>query len=166
MKRIFLLFFFAALTLGAIAQKDDQTVSFDGIGALKLWMNKAELEKLLQTKIVLKVIGVSEVYTETVKTTYKGIEFELYLMRSGEVVARLEGITTSSPLFKTAEGIGIGSDQLTIINTYEKHMLIITKETITYANIDDIRSSIVFHMQNKKVVKISVQPTAEFRDRE
>jgi hypothetical protein len=166
MKKIFLLFSFVALSLGINAQKDDHSLTFDGLGALKVGMTKAELEKLLKTKIVLKEIGVTEVYTETVKATYKGIDFELFLMRFDPEVARLEAVSTTSPLFKTPEGIGIGTDQTTIINAYEKHLLIITKEEITYADISDIRSSIVFTMQNKKVVKIAVAPTAAFRDRE
>ena len=166
MKKIFLLFSFVALSLGMVAQKDDHTLKFDGLGALKLGMTKAELEKLLNTKIVLKHIGVDEVYTETVNATYKGIDYELFLMRRDDVVAVLEGVTTTSPVFKTPEGIGVGSDQLTIINTYEKHLLMIVRDYITYAHIDDLRSSIVFTMQNKKVVKISIEPTAMFRDRE
>jgi hypothetical protein len=166
MKKILLFFSFATLSLVVNAQKEDHSLTFDGMGALKTGMTKAELEKLLKTKIVLKQIGVTEVYTETINTTYKGIDFELFLMRFDPDVAVLEAVSTTSPLFKTQEGIGIGSDQTTIINTYEKHLLIITKDEITYAHIDDIRSSIVFTMQNKKVVKISVAPTAAFRDRE
>jgi hypothetical protein len=166
MKKIFLLFSFAAFSLATNAQKDDHTVTFDGLGPFKLDMTKAQLEKLLNSKIILKQIGVSEVFTETVKTTYKGIEFELHLMRNDNVGATLNGITTTSPLYKTAEGIGVGSDQLTIINTYEKHLLMISRDAITYAHIDNIRSSIVFTMQNKKVVGITVEPTAMFLDRE
>ena len=103
---------------------------------------------------------------ETINATYKGIPFELELMGSDQQSVRLESVSTTSPLYKTKEGVGIGSDQQTIVNAYEKHLLIIHKEAITLADIDNIRSSIVFEMKNKKVVKIRVEPTAAFRDRE
>lgn len=166
MKKSFLLFTLVLSATLLIAQNNKRVLNFDGIDQLKLGMNKAELEKLLGKKIILKHIWIDEIYTETVEVTYKGIKFELMLMRSYEDTARLESVTTGSPLYKTAEGIGIGSDQNSIINTYENHLLIITGDWITLANIDDIRSSIVFTMKNKKVVQISVEPTAAFRDRE
>ena len=166
MNKIFLLFSFVALSLGGIAQKDDHSLTFDGLGAIKLDMTKPELEKLFNTKIVLKVIGHSESYTETVNATYKGIEYKLHLMLNDNVGATLEGVSTTSPLFKTAEGIGVGSDWLTIINTYEKHLLMISKDAITYTDINNLKASIVFTLQNKKVVEITVEPTAMFRDRE
>jgi hypothetical protein len=166
MKKIFLLFFLLAFSLGLNAQKEDQKLTFEGIGVFKLGMTKAELEKLINSKIILKHIGIDEVYTETVKAMYKGAEYEFQLMRNDNVVASLEGVSTTSPLYKTDEGIGVGSDQLTIINTYEKHLLMIGREAITYARENNLKSSIVFTMQNKKVVMITVEPTAMFRDRE
>lgn len=166
MKKILVLISFITVCFIAFAQKEGHTASFDGLGELRLGMPKAELEKLLNTRIVLKHIGIDEVYTETVKATYKGIPFELDLMRNDNVVATLEGVSTTSPLFKTAEGIGIGTDQSKIIDTYEKHLLIITKEAITLVDIDNIHSSIVFYLKEKKVTQITIEPTAMFRDRE
>ena len=136
------------------------------MGVFKLGATKAELEKLLSKKIVLKHIGIDERRAETVDVTYDGINFQLYVMGSDKDNFYLEGVTTNSPLFKNAEGIGIGTEQSKIIDTYEKHLLIITKGAITLANIDNISSSIVFYLKDKKVVEISVEPTAEFRDRE
>ena len=166
MKKIFLFFSLLALTLITHAQKDNQLVTFDNLGPFKLGMSKAELEKLVGAKIVLKHIRIDEAFTETVKVMYKGSEYDLDLGINDKVEAQLEGVSSSSPLYKTAEGIGIGSDLETIVNTYEKHMLIITAGTITYANIDNIHASIVFYMEGKKVVKIEVEPTAAFLDRE
>ncbi|HUR66631.1 MAG TPA: hypothetical protein VMZ03_09785 [Chitinophagaceae bacterium] len=166
MKKVFLFLSIIVFSLVTRAQKDDHTLTFDGIGELKLGLTKAQLEKMLNTRILLKQIGLTESFTETVKTMYKGIEFELDLMRNDNVVAALEGVSTTSPLFKTPEGIGVGSDQLTIINAYEKDLLIISYGSITYTNINQIHASIVFVMENKKVVKVIVEPTAMFRDRE
>ncbi|HEV7781466.1 MAG TPA: hypothetical protein VGO58_09375 [Chitinophagaceae bacterium] len=166
MKKIILLISFAAVASFASAQNNGHIVSFDGMDELKIGIGKVELEKLLKIKIEFKHIGKDERYTETINATYKGIPMEIDMMRSDEIVARLDGMRTSSPLFKTAEGIGVGSDQQTIINTYEKHLLIIDKETITLADADNLHSSIVFWMKDKKVVAIGSEPTAAFRDRE
>src|SRR5687767_11512878 len=177
MKKIFL-FIFLALTAGsASSQKNDYTVNFDGIGELKLGMGKAELEKLLNVKLVLKHIHVDEVYAETVQAKYLGKDVELYLMRSEDKIAILESITVTDPLFKTADGTGIGTDQSTIVNKYEGQLLIIhpeysednivkNKTTIILAKIDSYRDAIIFTMANKKVVAIKVGPTPQFRDRE
>jgi hypothetical protein len=177
MKKIFLVFFFAVLGIFATAQKNDYVVSFDGIGGLQLGMGKAELEKLLKMKIVLKHIHVDQVYTETIHGKYLGMDVELYLMRSEDKVAYLEAVAVTNPVFKTAEGIGIGTDQSTIIDKYEDQLLIMHPDysedgtrknsyTIKVAYINNYHSSIIFTMVNKKVVAIQVAPTPEFRDRE
>ncbi|MEO5946364.1 MAG: hypothetical protein ABIP79_06070 [Chitinophagaceae bacterium] len=179
MKKIFLFLCFVFVSICATAQNNDYTVSFEGMGAIKLGMNKAKLEKLLNLKILLKEIGVGVVMNETIKAKYMGIDMELYLF-GDEKSYFLEGISTTSPLFKTIDGIGIGTDQLTIINKYEKHLLIIHPEyvdeisaktskprtIITLANIDNYREAIIFTLVNKKVVAIEVGPTPQFRDRE
>lgn len=166
MRKLFLLFILTLTTYAGHAQKEKRMLSFEGIDELKLGIGKAEIEKLTGKKIVLKHIGIDERYTEYVDVSYRGLHFEIMLMRSEEQVARLESISTTSIMYRTKEGIGVGSDQLSIINAYEKDLLIISPETITLAGINDIRSSIVFYMKNKVVVKISVEPTAAFRDRE
>jgi len=177
MKKIFLLFFLATITTITHAQKNDYLVSYDGIGALKLGLSKAELEKLLKINITLRHIGVDEVYVETIKAKYLGADVSLHLFRSEEKVAILEGVSTSSPLCKTADGIGTGTDQSTIINKFENDLLIIHPDyeedkpnsnqiTITLAGINDYRSGITFTLVNKKVISIKVAPTPEFRDRE
>lgn len=180
MKKIFLFLSFVVVFVCATAQKNDYTVSFEGMGALKLGMNKAELEKLLNIKIVLKHIGVDIVMIETIKAKYMGIDMELYLFGSADNMLYLEGIGTTSPLFKTTDGIGIGTDQLTIINKYENHLLIIHPEykeepsanankprtIITLANINNYKEAIIFTLVDKKVVAIEVGPTPQFRDRE
>jgi len=177
MKKIFLFLFLAVLSVSAHAQKNEYTVSFDGIGDLKLGMGKAELEKLLNIKIALKHIHVDEVYVETIRTKYLGKDVSLYLMRSEDKIAVLESVTVTDPMFKMADGTGIGTDQSTIVNKYEDQLLIIQPDysedntrrnstTITLAKLDNYRAAIMFSMVNKKVVSIEVGPTPQFRDRE
>ena len=175
MKKIFLFLLFVVTVAHAGAQKNDYTVSYDGIGELKLGMSRAELEKLLQMKIVLKHIGVDEVRMETVHAKYQGKDIELHLFGSED--ASLEGISVTDPLFKTADGIGIGTDQSTIVDKYEDHLLIIqpvysenetlkNSTSITLVNLQNYRAAIIFTLTNKKVVAIEIGPTPEFRDRE
>jgi hypothetical protein len=168
MKKILVLLSCITIYFIAFAQKGDHSASFDGLDEFKIGKTKAELEKILGKKIVLKHIMIDEIYTETIDVTYNGTDFQLYLMRSQvpSEVAWLESVSTKSAAFKTAEGIGIGTDQSKIIDTYEKHLLIITKESITLVDIDNIHSSIVFYLKDKKVTEISVELTAAFRDRE
>ncbi|MEO7923511.1 MAG: hypothetical protein ABIR30_07525 [Chitinophagaceae bacterium] len=182
MKKIFLFLSLVLFSVCAVAQKNDHTVSFDGIGAIKIGMNKAALEKLLGIKIEFKHIGIDEVYMESIQAKYLGVDMELTLFRRDDVGAVLEDISTTNPLCKTAEGVGTGTDQLTIINKFgDPYLLIIgpvweeegaeyrrskTKTTITVAEIENYRSAIIFSLVNKKVVSIKVGPTPEFRDRE
>src|SRR5687767_3489043 len=177
MKKIFVLIFLAVITGSASSQKNEYTVSFDGIGELKLGMGKAELEKLLNIKIVLKHIHVDEVYTETIPAKYLGKDVALFLMRSENKIAVLEDITVTDPLFKIADGTGIGTTQADIVNKYEDQLLIIhpdysednssnNRTTIVLARIENYREAIIFTMANKKVVAIKVGPTPQFRDRE
>ena len=172
MKKIYLLVFFAITASCAGAQQNDNTLSFDGVGKLKLGMGKAELEKLLQMKIVFKHIGVDMVRMEAVNAKYQGKDVVLHFFDSS-----LEGIEVTDPLFKMADGTGIGTDQSTIIKRYEDQLLIVHPEysdegkvkdriTIKLVSIENIRSAIIFTLVNKKVVAIEVGPTPEFRDRE
>ena len=177
MKKILVLLFFVVTADSTIAQKNGYTVSFDGIGELRLGMGKAELEKLLHIKFVLKHIHVDGVYTETVQAKYLGKDVTLNLMRSEDKIAFLESISVTDPLFKMADGTGIGTDQSTIVNKYEDQLLIIqplyleenrvrNTTTVTLANIENYHAAIIFTMVNNKVVSIEMGPTPEFRDRE
>ncbi|MEO7984509.1 MAG: hypothetical protein ABI688_10545 [Bacteroidota bacterium] len=182
MKKIFLFLFLGTLVASVRGQQDQQAVSFEGIGALTMSMSKAELEKLLHIKIVLKHIHVDGIYSEDVPVKYKGVDMVISLFRSEDKVAMVEGIFTTNPLFKTAKGIGVGSDAATIIDKYEDQLLIIqpeyenpdgpdyklstTKSTITLADIDNYHFGIIFSLVNNKVVSVNVTYTPEFRDRE
>lgn len=172
MKKILFLLFILFATK-ANSQNKDYLLSLDGIGLIKLGMPLTGLEKLLKTKIVLKVIDVdSVVLVETIKTKYKGIDVEIDLIKRQDYIA-VDGISTSSPLCKTVSGIGIGSTKLQVIAAYEGYYIDAepvyeyegdekpkknkTKSTITVKE-DEEGYAIVFTLLNKKVVSFAIYP--------
>jgi hypothetical protein len=173
MKKILLLMSIVVAT-SAIAQSKDYLLSLDGIGSLKLGMSLTELNKLLHTKVVLKIIDIDSVrLTETVNAKYKGIDVEIDLIKWPDETIVVDGISTSSTLCKTKSGIGIGSTKLQIIAAYEGYYIDAkpvyeyegddkpkkskTKSTITIKE-DEEGFAIVFNLLNKKVVSFSVIP--------
>lgn len=161
-------------TFAATAQNNDYLVTAKGIGALKLGMKKAALEKVLNKKITLKYLSDKDSgYADTIKTKYKNADVTLYLGKeyvdeNTEVVV-LNGILCSSPLCKTKSGIGIGDDKMKIINTYEFNSVNIWPEfedenytrrsktkSVIYVTFDDDENTVVFHLVNKKVVSFEV----------
>jgi hypothetical protein len=167
------LFLFILLSATAVAQNKDYLLSLDGIGPIKLGMPLTDLQKLLQTKIILKVIDIdSVVLVETIKTKYKGIDVEIDLIKRQDYIA-VNGISTSSPLCKTKSGIGIGSTKLQIIAAYEGYHIDArpfydydaddkpqkskTKSTVTVKE-DEEGYAMVFTLVNHKVVFFEIYP--------
>ena len=165
--------FFSAITA---AQSKDYLLSLDGIGSLKLGMNLTELEKLLHTKITLKVIGVDSVMLfETIHAKYKSIDVELDLIKrqgipSDEIV--VNGISTSSPLCKTKSGLGIGATKLELIAAYEGYYIDVkpdytyngdkpekseTKSSVTIKE-DEEGYALIFNLLNNKVISFQIIP--------
>jgi hypothetical protein len=79
------------------------------------------------------------------------------------------GVRSNSPLCKTQSGIGIGTDKLKIVTTYENYSIslwpeydddayTIKSKTRSVAQVmnDDYDSMILFHLVNKKVVGFEV----------
>ena len=174
MKKLFpFLFIFLATT--AIAQSKDYLLSLDGIGSLKLGMPVAELEKVLRTKVILKVINIDSVrLTETINAKYKGINVEIDLIKYQDETIVVGGISTSSPLCKTKSVIGVGATKLQIITAYEGYHIDArpvftyeegdekpkkskTESTITVKE-DTEGNAIVFNLLNKKVVSFRIYP--------
>lgn len=172
MKKVLpLLFIFFVTTV--TAQNKDYLLSTDGIGSLKLGMPLTELEKVLKTKIILKVIDVdSVVLVETIKAKYKGIDVAIGLWKRQDYIA-VDGISTNSPLCKTKSGIGIGSTKLQIIAAYDgyhidaepvydyesddKRIKNKTKSTVTVKE-DREGYAIIFNLVNNKVVSFDILP--------
>jgi len=172
MKKILPLFFIFLATT-AVAQNKDYILSTEGIGSLKLGMPLVELEKLLGTKIKLKVIDVDPVALgETIKAKYKGINVEIELIKNQEYIA-VNGISASSPLCKTTSGIGIGSTKLQIIAAYDGYNIdalpfydsgrdenLIKSKTKSTVIVKEAAEgyAIIFTLVNKKVVSFQVLP--------
>jgi hypothetical protein len=177
MKKICLLFFILAATCAA-AQNKDYIISMNGLGSLKLGMSQNEVEKLLNEKILLpnSLDTIISNYQDTAKLKYKNIDVQLEFDRSYfapyKFRMRLIGIRASSPLCKTASGIGVGSDILKIIADYDSFHVKIQPGYVTYYEteegkgkstlsiLDDAASimdgsdayTMVFYLLNKKVV--------------
>lgn len=130
MKKI-CLFLFITVATQTLAQNKDYMISKEGLGALKLGMTQAQVEKLLNQKMVLDnyLDTIYDPYQDTARVKYKGINVQLEFNRSyyapNVFHMRLIGIRASSPLCKTASGIGIGTDKLKILTAYSNSPMII-----------------------------------------
>ena len=172
MKKLFP-FFFLLLATTAVAQNKDYLLSLDGVGPIKLGMPLTDLEKVLKTKVTLKVIDVdSIVLVETINAKYKAIDLTIDLIKRQDYIA-VDGISTSSPLCKTKSGLGIGSTKLQIIAAYEGYFIDATPVFIYDADEkrqkDKIKSTItikegeegyaiVFSLVHNKVVSFAIYP--------
>lgn len=172
MKKLLLPLFMLVTTI-TIAQNKDYLLSLDGIGSLKLGMSIDELEKVLKTKITLKVIDVDPVVlVETIKAKYKGIDVVINLWKREDYIA-VDGISASSPLCKTSSGIGIGSTKLQIIAAYDGYHIdakpvfeyegdnkpkkIMTKSTVIVKEGVE-GNAIFFTLVHNKVVSFDILP--------
>lgn len=167
MKKIVLLFFMLA-SITTIAQSKDYLLSEEGIGSLKLYMSLTELEKVLHTKIKLKVINVdSIVLVETINTKYKGIDIDITLIKRQDDIV-VEAMSSSSPLCKTKSGIGIGAGKLQIIAAYDGYHIDIEPVDEGESKSKTIRTvkvkqgsegyAILFTLINNKVVSFDIFP--------
>jgi hypothetical protein len=188
MKKICFCFFITIATY-ATAQNKDYTISMNGLGALKLGMSQAELEKLLNDKIRMTknyLDTLNGSYQDTAKLIYKNIAVQLEFQRSVyapyKFRMRLIGIRASSPLCKTVSGIGVGTGNLKIIADYDNYHVKIQpgyanyyqteegKGKSTLSILDDAASTMdgsdaytmVFYLLNKKVVSFELK--AKLRD--
>jgi hypothetical protein len=172
MKKIFPILFLFISTI-THAQNKDYLLSLDGIGPIKLGMPLMELEKLLQTKVKLKVINIDPVVlVETVKIQYKALDIELDFIKRQDNIIVVDGISSSSPLCKTKSGIGIGSTKLQIIAAYEGYHIdaspdftqegdrLIKSKTSSSVTVkeDTEGNAIIFHLTNNKVTSFQVLP--------
>ncbi len=172
MKKIFP-FLFMLLTTTTIAQNKDYLLSLEGIGPIKLGISLAELEKILQTKVALKVINIDSVsLTEKINAKYKDINVEIGLIKWQDETIAVAGISTSSPLCRTKSGIGVGATKLQIIAAYEGYH-IDAKPVYDYDNDKPVKSktmstvtvkedeegyAIIFTLVNNKVVSFEILP--------
>lgn len=183
MKSMYLLILLIAGACSSAPGKE-QIISKDGLGSLKLGMSQADVEKLLGNEIIMTknyLDSLNGSYEDTAQATYKNIPVQLEFHRSYNVpnkfYMRLVGIRSSSPLCKTASGIGIGSDKLKIISDYDSCHIKIEQGYVNYFNteegkgkstlsiLDDAAYNIeasdvytmVFYLLNKKVVSFELK---------
>ena len=183
MKKIFLSVFIFAASI-ATAQHKDYLITMEGLGELKFGMSQAKVEELLKKKIVLTknyLDTLNGYYEDTAKVIYKNISVQLEFQRSynapNEFYMRLIGIRAKSPLCKTVNGIGIGTDKLKIIAAYDNYHIAIQpgyynyfetekgigKSTITI--LDDGASTMdgsnaytmLFYLFNNKVISFELK---------
>lgn len=156
-------------------ENTDYPVSMDGIGHIKLDMSQQELEKLVNKKIPLTNPWdtISGSWQDSAFIWYKEADLKLTFQRTyiktDSFYMRIIQIETSSPLCKTASGIGIGSGKQNIIEAFEDHLLIINPdfEDTTYTTRSKTRFTInvrenregremIFSLAEKKVVSLKV----------
>lgn len=146
MRRLLLPFFFFLAACGS-KQDDKKTgenentdylVSLDGIGAVKTSMTQEELEKLLQQKVPLTNPNdtVSGSWSDSAVIMYKEAEIRMGFVRTYAYTKtdsfhmRVTGMVTSSPLCKTADGVGIGSTKMQVINAFDNYRIYMEPEFI------------------------------------
>jgi hypothetical protein len=157
------------------APKPEYLLSKDGIGELKIGMTQAELEKLLGRQLVMKhAADTGEIWADTAVAKYRDMEVSMYFERqynqdNSIKIMELAALGTSSPLCKTANGLGVGDERSAIIAAYEDNPINMGPESIMvndstwalsktayYINISDDKwdRQIVFRLVNKKVASL------------
>lgn len=149
-------------------------LSKEGIGDLKVGMTRTDLEKMLKQTLQMKHAGdTGEIWVDTATVKYKEIEVELYFQKqySENPTTEMElfGLSTKSPLCKTADGLGVGSERADILAVYENNPINMGPESVMvndttwelsktnyYINVNDDKwdKQLVFLLVNKKVAKV------------
>jgi hypothetical protein len=119
---------FLLITFPASGQ-NNSTVTFYGIGEIKLGMEKTELEKLLKEPIAVPNISSDKagVYKEdTIHIIYKGVDIDIMLQprwssKNNEIQVVM--IKSNCASLITKSGIGIGDNMLKILSTYKDYSL-------------------------------------------
>lgn len=171
---LFLLFLAACGSKNSAKNENtDYLLSMDGLDSLKLDMDKAQLEKLLNTQLKFKNISTNN-GADTIPVKYRGMDVLLYMDGSSDSTAMLRGIQTASSSCKTAKGIGTGSDKIAAIDAYEDNTKYVapvyeeypvrstTKSVVAVMDTALAYRAIVFHIVNKKVVSVELSSSYEF----
>ncbi|HEV7781467.1 MAG TPA: hypothetical protein VGO58_09380 [Chitinophagaceae bacterium] len=153
-------------------QNKDYLIRMDGIDSLKLEMTRAELEKVLNTKITLPNLATTRA-SDTISVKYRGIDMTLIMDGSDDSTATLRSIQTTHPSCKTASGIGTGADKIKAIEAYPDNRRFVGPEYEEYpvrsatksvvAVMDTLNTrAIIFHIIDKKVVSVEVNSYYEY----
>lgn len=149
-------------------------LSKEGIGDLKIGMLQKDIEKLLNQSLAMKHANdTGEIWVDTATAKYGDIEVALYFQRSyveeNSNQMELMALSSSSPLCKTADGLGVGDDRDAILAVYQDNPINMGPEsymindstwglskTNYYININDDKwdKQIIFLLVNKKVASL------------
>jgi hypothetical protein len=155
-------------------QNKSYAIGMSGFDSLKLGMSKAELEAMLGTSFKLQHIKVDGGASDTINTKYKGTDIVIYLNEGDDsTIATVFGIRSNDPSFKTAEGIGVGTEKAKVIDTYENNTKYIAPEMEEYpvrsktksmiAVVDTVETrAMLFHIIDKKVSAVEITSYYEF----
>ena len=155
-------------------EKNEYTITKDGIGPIQIGMKDAELEKILNQRFTFRMVVDSPGYwQDTIKAKYKDMDVSLFFERmngdSDSTYMQLWGLETSSALCKTEYGVGIGDDKSAILQPYDDRPIYMGPEweqvdDTTWAlsktkysiNVKDDKwdREIIFHLVNKKIVSL------------
>lgn len=158
-------------------ENTDYLVTLDGIGPIKTGMSQEELEKVLNKKVPLTNLTdtISGSWVDSARVQYKDADINLSFVRTQTMTIdsyylRIDGMETSNPLWKTKEGVGIGSSKQQIIDAFfDGHLLFMgpeyadttyttkskTNYTITVRE-DREGREIIFYLKDNKVNAIKV----------
>lgn len=119
MKKFISIFVFI-LTLGFVNAQDNFEVSTLRIGPYKVFMPKAEAEKISGTKLKTSDGDKKNIVKYSGETIQIDI-FDNYINEANPSVPSVTYMTTSSKKFKTKSGIGVGSTRDDLINAYRNY---------------------------------------------
>lgn len=158
-------------------ENTDYLITLDGMGAVKTEMKQEEIEKLLNKKISLTnpTDTVSGSWQDSAFIKYKEADIRLTFVRTyaysdvDSFHMRITDLQTSSPLWKTKNGIGVGSTKQQIIDAFEDNLLILepdyadttytarSKTNYTIKVREDREGrEMIFYLKDKKVYAIRV----------
>jgi hypothetical protein len=145
----------------ASGKKVDSAYLFNnqGLGDLRIGMTVEEVEKALGNKVTLMNKNPEEVYIDSAEVKYKGepatLMFDRRYSQDESYFLVLGGVKTSSPKFKTAAGIGVGSDKEEIWEAYSTGYvfnLYPDYEDTTYTTFSKTRSFINVSTQEGEIM--------------
>lgn len=158
-------------------ENNDYLISIDGMGPVKTGMSQEELEKLLNKKLPLTNLTdtISGSWEDSARIQYKDADIKLSFVRTPTMTIdsyylRITGMETSNRMWKTKEGVGIGSGKQQIIDAFfDNYVLFMwpdyadttyTTRSKTHYTVS-VRENregkeIVFHLKDNKVYAIEV----------
>lgn len=149
-------------------------LSKNGIGEIKIGMTRTEIEKLLRQSLTMwHAKDTGDTWADTATAKYRDLEVSLYFQRqyseTPTTEMELTGISTKSPLCKTAGGLGVGDDRNAVLAAYEDNPISMGPESVMindstwglsktnyYITISDSAwdKQITFNLVNKKIASV------------